>query len=178
MTIRITGPKLKTWPTAIVGAAGDDALCELIKACNTRGLFVKDTGADQSVLEGISDTSIFTPTQAVGVYTKGYEIEGYPLWIAVPDPDAELPEGLPNRTYLNEAGETVVRTWQQLKESTQYDYRELDDDGESVTVISSAAFGNGEHLDASTWAPLVLAGTLTVFSEHDVRTKAVTRASV
>lgn len=107
-TVTVIGPASIALPTAM---GGDDQMFGLIDICNSRGLVVTDAG-DTAELRGIKNFSLFTKTFASLCVSKGCKVYNFPAWFRVAPTD-EVPEGVPERTYVNDADETVVKTWEQ-----------------------------------------------------------------
>lgn len=113
------------------------------------------------------------------LFSVGGDTINFPTFIRVDDVTAELPVGIPNRTYVNEAEETVVKTWQYVIDNTRYNLTPTMVGETAVDTISSAAVsdqtddkGNPEYLRLSQWAPLILSEAITVFTGAYIRSNA------
>jgi hypothetical protein len=90
------------------------------------------------------------------LYGVGGDVDGLEVYAQV-DPLAEVPEGLPGRTYpeVDENGDPtgvdLVKTWEEWKPST-HTFHELD--GNTYVALVYAE----KYLKASEWVPLYLAG--------------------
>lgn len=107
-TVRVIGPATIALPAAM---GGDDIMFGLITVCTTRGLTVNDQGT-VAELTGIKNFALFNKIFASLCVSKGCKVYNFPAWFKV-DPADEVPEGIPNRTYVDDADETVVKTWEQ-----------------------------------------------------------------
>lgn len=129
--------------------------------------FIDSLGTSGNTVKRSSDLSEMVPTnnddlswinidRLVLLYGAGGDAEGIPMYAEVTT-TAEVPEGLPGRTYpeVDEFGEPtgvdLVKTWEEWKPST-HTFQELD--GKTYVALVY----NEQYLKVSEWVPLYLAG--------------------
>lgn len=104
----------------------------------------------------ISDFTLITLASAKALLARGFSVIDYPAYTAVDDPSVSVPEGIPGRTYLDEEGDEVVKTWEEWSPTPPQ-------------LLTSSKYGiplaNGsKYYDGSTWADFEAAG-LTLYDQ-------------
>jgi hypothetical protein len=95
------------------------AATEMGQALQPLAWRVKKLGGDSGVYSATEEYYLVKPehggmlTQEVidAVLGAGGDILNFPVFFEVADKTAEVPVGVPDRSYVNEEGETVIRTW-------------------------------------------------------------------
>ena len=98
-----------------------------------------------------------SPGRFVMLTSIGGDVEGMPIWFQI-DPTAEVPVGIPGRTYIDENEEEQVHTWTSWKGPNQ-EIAERDGN------FYLAAIYQEQYLKPSVWVPLMLAGSLVVLTK-------------
>lgn len=104
----------------------------------------------------ISDFDILDLTAAKGVLAYGGSVINYPAYTKVSDPTASVPTGIPNRTYIDEDGDEVIKTWEEWSPTPP----QLLTDGDYGIPLANGS----KYYDGSTWADFETAG-LTVYDQ-------------
>lgn len=73
----------------------------------------KRTWNNGVVTSKITDTSLADVATVIAWCSAGGEVENFPCFIRMTDTAyaKDVPEGIPERSYVNEAEETVIRKW-------------------------------------------------------------------
>lgn len=81
-------------------------------------IFAKLLGADSGIHEsGNAYFNILERDKAMiidsiaGILQAGGDILNLPVFYEVADKTAQVPEGIPERSYVNDEGQTIVKTW-------------------------------------------------------------------
>lgn len=142
--------------TALVPGRPSPFFEALDNAIQDGATLVRGTGGPTSLayVEGEIDAEWQQPARMVLVVLAGGDATGVPVFFEIADPDAEVPEGLPERTYLEDEVETA------------HSWRIWGTSGDSHVPVelggkwyrSSAVGASGEPLAASQWVGLYFAG--------------------
>lgn len=88
---------------------------DLIEEASWRGTEVERINGDgQITVTDVRDLDITTYMAIVGA---GMTVEGFPVWIKMSTATyaAAVPSGIPNRSYVDGQGNTVIRDWDEWK---------------------------------------------------------------
>lgn len=108
----------------------------------------------------ISDFDILDLAAAKSVIAAGGSVIDYPAYTKVADTSAQVPAGIPDRTYTDEEGDELVKTWEQWSPIPP---QLLADDDYGIPLANGS-----KYYDGSTWAAFEDAG-LSVYDEPTYR---------
>lgn len=153
-------------PIANIAAGDPNPFFRFIDSVDKSGNGIT-RNVDVSVMQTINDDDYaWFPTldrlyllAAIGGDTEGFEV------FLQANPDDEVPVGVPDRTYLDENDQEVVKTWLQWAHPAhQTDFPHAKPDGNHYVAFVLAA--TAQYAPLSYWFPLVTAGTITLLTKQ------------
>lgn len=72
-----------------------------------------DTKNGNIVFDNIEDGSLFTKAACEAILAAGGEVYNYPIFASMTQAkfDGQVPEGIPGRTYTDDDGDEIIKTW-------------------------------------------------------------------
>lgn len=160
--ILISGPTTKVL-SATLGGSPVAALKDWFDFAKGQGNVIARTINGVSSLEVDDDTVTMAPLLLA--LANGFTVEGAPVYIKMDTTKyaTNVPEGISNRTYLNDAEETVIRTWAEWKDATHNHMTA--DDGDKIVPGNSFA----KELTSAELLILAADSDYTLYLGHEVR---------